>query len=153
MPPEVQIIAPSSEEELAAYYTLRWRLLREPWGQPRGSERDALEADAWHIAARSAKGVTIGVGRLHRIDPDTGQIRYMAVEPEWQGQGVGAAILTVLEAAAIDNGMQRIELDARAGALAFYERHAYEVTGPAHTLFGTIPHRRMAKSLVSSVAR
>lgn len=148
-----EIIDPSSERELAAYYALRWRLLREPWGQPPGSERDELEDEAWHVAARSAEGTTIGVGRLHRIAKETGQIRYMAVEPEWQRQGVGAAILATLEAAAIDNGMRRIELDARESALAFYSRRGYAVTGPAPTLFGTIPHRRMAKTLLDVATR
>jgi GNAT superfamily N-acetyltransferase len=148
-----EIIVPSSEQELEGYYRLRWRLLREPWGQPRGSERDELEAGAWHVAARSTEGATIGVGRLHRIDADTGQIRYMAVEPEWQGKGVGAAILAALETVAIDNGMRRIELDARAGAVAFYEHRGYVVTGPAHILFGTIPHQRMARSLVTVATR
>jgi GNAT superfamily N-acetyltransferase len=149
----VQITAPSTAAQLRDYYTLRWRLLREPWGQPRGSERDELEDAAWHVAACSAKGATIGVGRLHRIDSDTGQIRYMAVEPEWQGCGVGTAILGALEKLATDNDMRRIELDAREDAVAFYEHHGYAVTGPAHTLFGAIPHQRMARFLVADTPR
>jgi GNAT superfamily N-acetyltransferase len=145
---DIRIIVPSSEQELAAYYQLRWRLLREPWGQPRGSERDELEDASWHAAAHAADGTIVGVGRLHGIDADTGQIRYMAVQPDWRGRGVGAAILSALEAMAVENGMGRIELDAREEAVGFYRRHGYEVKGPAHTLFGRIPHRRMAKPLV-----
>jgi N-acetylglutamate synthase-like GNAT family acetyltransferase len=146
-PPKIELVVPSSDADLAAYYTLRWRLLRGPWGQPPGSERDELEAESWHIAAQGADGQTIGVGRLHRLEGQSGQIRYMAVEPAWRRQGIGAAILMSLEATAVAQGMRRIELDAREGSVGFYQRHGYAITGPAHTLFGQIAHQRMAKTL------
>ncbi len=72
--------------EWDAYYDLRWRVLRAPWDQPRGSERDPLDADACHRLAVTAGGAVIGCGRLHR-DPDApawGVLRYMAVDPAWR---------------------------------------------------------------------
>ena len=41
---------PQSAEEFAAYYELRWRVLREPWSLPRGSERDELEGSAYPVS-------------------------------------------------------------------------------------------------------
>ena len=40
------IRAQSSQDEWDAYFRLRWECLREPWGQPLGSERDELEEQA-----------------------------------------------------------------------------------------------------------
>ena len=46
----MEIRSPETEQEFAAYYELRWRVLRKPWGQPSGSERDELDAAATHVA-------------------------------------------------------------------------------------------------------
>ncbi|MEJ2362384.1 MAG: thioesterase, partial [Gammaproteobacteria bacterium] len=36
--------SPQTKQEWQAYFDLRWRILRAPWQQARGSERDDLEA-------------------------------------------------------------------------------------------------------------
>ena len=35
--------SPESPDQWDAYFDLRWRILREPWGQARESERDSLD--------------------------------------------------------------------------------------------------------------
>ena len=124
-------------------------MLRAPWGQPPGSERDELEASAWHRLAALADGSVIACGRLHRdpAAPDTGVLRYMAVDPAWRGRGVGSALLAALEAAARQAGLSRLRLAAREAAVPFYRRHGYRPLGPGHTLFGEVRHVRMQKSL------
>ena len=52
-----------SPEQLEHYYDLRWRILRAPWKQPRGSEKDILEEDSYHLMVVDAKQRVIGVGR------------------------------------------------------------------------------------------
>ena len=42
---------PAGEEEWDEYFRFRWRWLREPWGQPPGSERDEHEKQAHHLLA------------------------------------------------------------------------------------------------------
>ncbi len=142
-----EVRAPASGAEWAAYYALRWRVLRAPWNQPRGSEKDDLEGDAVHLMIGDADGRVLAVGRLHRLDDDSGQIRYMAVEPDCRGQGLGTRLLRELERAAADSGMLRTELHAREGCVPFYEKAGYRVIESSHLLFGKIQHFRMEKVL------
>jgi len=37
------LIVPETAVDRERYFDLRWRVLREPWQQPRGSERDDRE--------------------------------------------------------------------------------------------------------------
>jgi predicted GNAT family N-acyltransferase len=138
---------PATESEFEAYYTMRWKILREPWDQPLGSEKDEFEHEAIHLAAWNDAGQLVGVGRLHSIGRACGQIRYMAVDRTQRSHGVGQAILHELENRAIGSGINQIKLNSRQDAVPFYERNGYQVLGSAHTLFGTIPHFEMRKLL------
>jgi len=122
-------------------------VLRAPWGRPRGSERDAEDARAVHLMIAAADGTALAVGRLHRLDEATGQVRYMAVAPHARGRGLGRRMLAALEDRARALGLRRIVLDAREAAAGFYLRHGYRVLGEGHVLFGTIRHLRMEKAL------
>lgn len=143
----MQILIPETDVDFARYFDLRWRLLRAPWNQPRGSERDALEDQSWHRMACHDDRIPIGVARLHRNSPEQAQIRYMAVEPVWRQQGIGAALVHALETQALELNMREIVLDARDESVEFYRRLGYEVIGPAHILFDCIRHSSMRKRL------
>jgi len=145
----VTIGRPTSAADWDAYYELRWRVLRAPWEQPRGSERDPTDASAYHLCAKYSDGRLLGCGRLHLNAPEEAQIRYMAVDPAAERRGVGRLLLTGLEAEAARLGCRIVTLNSRSSAQTFYERHGYSVNGPAPTLFGVIPHVRMSKELVS----
>ncbi|HKD91151.1 MAG TPA: GNAT family N-acetyltransferase [Terriglobales bacterium] len=138
--------------EMERYYDLRWRVLREPWSQQRGQERDQHETGAIHLGAW-ADDRLVGVGRLHFIDSHTAQIRYMAVEPELQGQGIGGRLLQELEERARERGTQRIVLNARDRAVNFYRNHGYSVTHSSEVLFNSIPHWEMEKLLATRLQR
>ncbi|MBS7629078.1 GNAT family N-acetyltransferase [Candidatus Bathyarchaeota archaeon] len=142
----VEIKEPKTAEEFEKYYELRWRVLREPWGQPPGSEKDDLEGEATHIVALIG-GEIIGVGRIHFNSNIEAQIRYMAVENHYREMGVGSMILKRLEDVARVRGARRIVLNAREEAVKFYRKHGYEVVGDAGTLFDSIRHWRMIKNL------
>ena len=142
-----RIVTPQSGADFTALYDLRWRLLRAPWHQPRGSERDAHDAAAVHALARHTNGELLGIARLHTLDARTGQIRYMAVRPEWRGQGIGSALLHWLETRARERGLTALVLNARENSVDFYRRQGYHETGEGPTLFGTIRHRVMRKPL------
>lgn len=144
--PPIQERSPESPGEWRRYYDLRWRVLREPWGQPLGSERDELDPESIHVALWDGELAAAG-GRLHFNSPGEAQVRYMAVDPKWQGKGLGSRILGLLEARALAAGAHSVVLNAREEAAGFYLRHGYQVTGSAGLLFGSIPHLRMKKSL------
>ena len=141
------IRTPTTESEFEAYYAFRWKTLREPWNQPRGSEKDEFEGEAIHLAAWDETGSLVGVGRLHRVIGNCGQIRYMAVDPDQRSHGVGRAILRELERRATESGIREIKLNSRQDAVPFYEKNGYQVLRPSHNLFGAIQHFEMWKPL------
>ena len=142
----IVIKRPETAEELNLYYELRYRILRKPWQQPRGSEKDELENVSVHVMAMDG-GRVVGVGRLHGNPNEESQVRFMAVDPEYEGKGIGTLILKELEKEARKRHSKCIVMDARESAVDFYKKMGYRVVGPTHTLFGEIPHFRMKKDL------
>lgn len=141
------IRSPQNNEEYERYYALRWKLLREPWAQPRGSEKDHLENQSHHLMALDENGIPVAVARIHFNSPGEAQVRYMAVEAACQGQRIGTRLLVKLEAHVQSLGATTIVLHARNPSVGFYEKAGYRVIGPSHTLFGSIPHTEMRKDL------
>ncbi|WP_235928831.1 amino-acid N-acetyltransferase [Marisediminicola senii] len=77
--------------------------------------------------AQNDMGVPVGCGALHVMWQDLGEIRTLAVDPEWMHRGVGHSILERLEADALELGLTRLfcltfEVD-------FFEKHGYSVMG------------------------
>lgn len=140
------IKSPQTRQEFFDYYDLRWRILRAPWNQPKGSEQDELEGQAIHIIAVENDKI-IGCGRAHFNSDEEAQIRYMAVENQWQGRGVGKMILDELEKRVIQKGAKKIILHARENVVRFYERNGFNVICESHTLFGEIKHFLLEKEL------
>jgi predicted GNAT family N-acyltransferase len=144
---EIELAEPLFRDELQDYFKLRWLLLRAPWGQPLGSEKDEYDEAAHHIAARTHSGELVGVGRVHFSDPETGQIRYLATKRQFRGRGIGKAIVKELEQVAKTRGVRRVILNARDSAVSFYEELGYVALGDACTLFGEIKHKKMEKMM------
>lgn len=142
----VTLREPRSPEEFEQYYALRWRVLREPWEQPRESEKDEHEADAVHLTAW-VEGTLAGVGRLHFNSPTEAQIRYMAVEENYRNRGMGAEILRELENRARQRGARAIVLNARDRAVHFYQKNGYRIQGKGGSLFDSVAHWAMRKDL------
>jgi thioesterase domain-containing protein len=141
-----QLSSPSTDAQWQAYYNLRYQVLRAPWGQPLGSERDELEAESCHQMVLAATGEVVAVVRLHRLADGRGQVRYMAVAPSAQGQGLGAMVLKALELQALHWGLTGIVLNARDNAVGFYRRLGYQLGDELPALFG-IAHYQMFRPL------
>lgn len=141
-----QLIAPATEAQWQAYYQLRYQVLRAPWLQPPGSERDELEDIAVHRMIQSTTGEALAVGRLHLVDKDTAQVRYMAVSEQARGQGLGQMVLQALEQQALALGAKRLILNARDSATGFYQQAGYHYGAMQPALFG-IPHQQMWKQI------
>ena len=137
---------PESPEDFEQYYRLRYRILRAPWGEPEGSEVDAIEDQCFHVMAMHNQTVA-GVGRLQYNSADEAQIRYMAVDKAYEGSGIGRMIVGALEQEAANNAVQTIVLDAREPAVGFYQKLGYLIEAESYVLFGEIQHYRMVKRL------
>lgn len=143
---EIEIRSPKSEKEWEAYYDLRYRILREPWKQPRGSERN--EGDEYGIhSAYYDNGKIVGVVRLDKSEESTGQIRFMAVDTNKQGKGIGEQLMQHMERISFDRGDKKIILHAREVALGFYKNLGYSPIEKSYKLFGEIQHYLMEKEL------
>lgn len=141
------VTEPKTKKEFEKYYELRWRILRKPWGRPRGSEKDQLDESSFHIMVCENNKTPIAIGRLHFNSKDQCQIRYMAVEENHRGKGYGKIVLDGLEKRAKERDAKQIVLDARETAVAFYEKAGYKATEPGHTLFGSIKHIKMVRNI------
>lgn len=140
-----QLSTPTTELQWQQYYELRYQVLRAPWGQPRGSERDELEVDAFHAMVQE-QGQVLAVGRLHRLADGRAQVRYMAVSEAARGRGFGAIVLARLEQQAVQWGCGGIVLNARENAVGFYKKQHYLPGAVQPPLYG-IPHHQMHKTL------
>ena len=147
----MEIRSPETDTEFEAYYDLRWRVLRQPWGQSPGSERDELDDDATHVAGYDEVKGLVCVGRLHAVETGVGQVRYMAVEEPLRGRGLGQAVLNELERLGKRQGMSVIVLDAREAAVGFYRHNGYEAVGEGPVLFGEVRHSKMRKKFSVSM--
>ena len=145
---KITILKPTSSEEFRKYYNLRYEILRKPWGQPLGSERDEGEETSIHrMIINELTEEVLAVGRLQYNSKDEAQIRYMAVSDDFQGQGLGSQIISALEDVARRNGNIWMILSARGNALQFYKNNGYKIMEKTHILFGEIQHWLMRKEL------
>jgi len=70
----------------------------------------------------------VGCGAIRLLDPASAEVKRMYVEPAQRGQGVGQAVLTALEAAARQLGVQRLVLETgvyQVVAIALYKRAGF----------------------------
>jgi ribosomal protein S18 acetylase RimI-like enzyme len=146
------IHAPRTAAEWAAYYQLRYAVLRQPWQQPPGSERVPADDEpgtihALLLAEAADAPRAVAVGMLQPTGNKQGQIRFMAVAPEAAGTGAGRRVVAYLDEQARAAGITEIVLHSREAAVGFYEKLGYTVVEPSHVLFGVIPHFLMRKQL------
>lgn len=142
----IQIRTPKTAEEWEAYYDLRYRILREPLGQPRGSERNDGDETGIHFALFE-EGSIKAIARLDANDSSAMQVRFVAVELTEQGKGLGKMIMEATEQVARELGMSKIVLHARENALDFYRNLGYGLVEKSHNLFGLVQHYYMEKAL------
>lgn len=143
---DLKIITPSQPADFERYFALRWEVLRKPWNQPPGSERDDLEDKTMHFMAVEGNKIA-GTGRLQYNDEKVAQIRFMAVAPEFQGKGVGKKMMETMEKQAINDHRSIIFLQARENAVPFYQSLGYRIVEKTFLLYGEIQHYSMEKLL------
>ena len=73
------------------------------------------------------EGELIGVGALHVMWEDLGEVRTLAVTADWLGRGVGHALLARLEADARELGLSR--LFCLTFEVPFFTRHGFSDMG------------------------
>ncbi len=133
-----------SIKEFEEYYNLRYNILRKPWNQILGSEKDDLEFFSFHYAAFFNNKI-VGVVRFHFVNSEV-QIRYMAVREDFRNKRIGFFLLKTVENEIKSFNVKKIFLNSRITAVKFYEKLGYEIVREVNPLFG-IRHFRMEKIL------
>jgi len=126
---------------MPAVFALRHEVFVVGQEVPEELERDELDAVADHAVALDGDRV-VGTGRLL----PSGTIGRMAVAPDRRGEGIGAAVLAVLEQRARERGYAEVSLHAQLHALEFYARAGYVPYTDVYLEAG-IEHRSMKKEL------
>ena len=145
----MKITTPLSQRDFNLYYNFRWEVLRKPLDQAKGSEKDDLEKQSYHLMIVDRRKV-LGVGRIHFVVNNLikkAQIRYMAIDQKIQKRGYGSLLLKALEDVAIKNNINDIFLHARESAIPFYVKNGYSKIKESHLLLSTIQHWYMEKKI------
>ncbi|GAA03017.1 bifunctional GNAT family N-acetyltransferase/hotdog fold thioesterase [Photobacterium leiognathi] len=142
-----RLVTPQTDEQLANYYHFRWRMLREPWQMPKGSERDAYDDLSEHRMIINNRDQVVAIGRLYLTPDNEGQVRFMAVDPEVRHHGLGGLILMALESLARQDGAKRMVCNAREDAIPFYLKNGFASEGELSDERGPVRHQQMLKHL------
>lgn len=120
---------------------------------PEVLERDSEDgAKAYHVLALRG-GHALGTGRLVDLHEQAehppgrwGRIGRMAVLKAHRRKGLGAMVLTALEAEAAKRGLTGLVLHAQINAMPFYQKHGYIAEGRVFQEAG-LPHIEMKKRM------
>jgi len=137
---------PSSSKEFKEYDLFRWEILRKPIGKSIESLKDEHENSSYHLIGLVDNKI-IACGRLHYNSPNEAQIRYMAINENFQRKGIGVKIIELLEVEAKKKQVSKIILNARDHVLEFYKKSGYVAVKKYEGSDTGIPHTRMEKIL------
>lgn len=125
---------------------LRKSVLRKPLGLTYSKEDLERDKNDLLIGAFE-EDIILACCILTKKEPDTFQLRQMAVDQKMQRNGVGAAIMHFAENLAKDSRGKQIMMHARKTAIGFYEKLGYTAAGNEFSEVG-IPHVQMSKNLI-----
>ncbi|MBD3214127.1 MAG: GNAT family N-acetyltransferase [Candidatus Lokiarchaeota archaeon] len=141
---------PCDKQEYEEMYELRYKVLREPWNQPKGTEKDKLDLkdDGVYPFIALKNNDIVGTARFHRDNEHEGQIRYLAVKKEYRGQGIAKNLLDHIEWYAISLGIPYLKLNARKNVQELFEKLNYKEVAEGPTLFKKIERSVMGKQIL-----
>jgi N-acetylglutamate synthase-like GNAT family acetyltransferase len=143
----ITITSPTTKADFKAYYALRYKVLREPGGHPKGTEKDDYEPISEHFMAVDEKGEIVGAVKLFEKAPGVGHLSHMVVSPEHQHQGIGRTLMKHVEQKAREKGYKTLGTMSRLTATAFFEKHGFKITELPTIHLGTIHLVWMEKSI------
>lgn len=133
------------EQEREDAFFVRKKVFVEEQGVPLSLEIDELDDIATHFVVYSGDE-PIGAGRFREISKGIGKVERVCVLKEYRGKHIGNLVMHALEEHAVENGFEKILLNAQSYAVPFYEKLGFVVTSPEF-MDADIPHRAMEKKL------
>lgn len=134
-----------SDPLFAQVFALREKVLRQPLGLSLHNEDTSGDKqDAIYVALNDHN--VVGCLMAKNLSDGLLKLRQMAVDTDFQANGIGKLLVQYAEADAREREYQKIELHARQNVQGFYERLGYTAYGPEFVEVN-IPHIKMEKFL------
>lgn len=144
----IRIKTPQTREEFKTYYDLRYRILRQPWAQPRGTEKDDYEPISTHfMAVDTETGEVVGVIKVYEKEEGVGCFSHMAVAGVRQRQGIGRLLMDAVEEYSRMKGFKTLGCFSRLNTTQYFEQAGYRIAGLPTHYFGTTQVVWMEKNL------
>lgn len=138
----------------ATTYDLRRRVLRAGHDHADVAFAGDEGPETFHLAQVDVEGRVAAIASAfpapteHHPGQRSWRLRGMAVEPELQGQGLGAILLDAVVQRARNLGAQVLWAAGRDDALGFYQRRGWVVKGEGYLAVGDLPHHTVVLDLV-----
>lgn len=133
-----------NEKEIRDAFSVRRTVFIDEQNVPEEEEIDQYEEDALHFVSY-LEGSPIAAGRFRVID-GFGKVERICVLKEARNTGAGKAIMSEIEAYALENDLHKLKLNAQTHAIPFYAGLGYEVVSEEFLDAG-IPHKTMIKKI------
>eukprot|EP01022_Parablepharisma_sp_SALTPOND_P006370 TRINITY_DN125_c0_g1_i1.p2 TRINITY_DN125_c0_g1~~TRINITY_DN125_c0_g1_i1.p2 ORF type:complete len:206 (-),score=22.46 TRINITY_DN125_c0_g1_i1:114-731(-) len=124
----VIIREPQNSLELQEHFNIRFKLLREPLGNPPGSEKYheiVYELTATHLSAYLKPSGDLVGACMGFLRGDSAEIHALCVVPEHQKHGIGKLLMLALEEELKHKGATKFRLHSRLDVQKFYEKLGY----------------------------
>jgi [ribosomal protein S18]-alanine N-acetyltransferase len=124
------VIAPMRTRDLRGVLRIEEAVFPQPWSHRLFVEELAQRKTRAYRAAWVDTTIVGFAGQM--LIDDEAHVNNIAVDPEWQGRGLGAVLLADLVRTALDRGGRHLTLEVRVGnepALALYRRFGLAPVG------------------------
>ena len=124
-PPEVHI-SPMRRRHLRSVLRIESQVYPTPWTHGLFVSELALRSTRAYVIARVGREVIGYAGLMMSLDD--GHVTTIAVDPDWQRQGIGTRMLVALAREAIARGANALTLEVRLshrGAQQLYQRFGF----------------------------
>ncbi len=138
-------------DEMHTCFALRYEVFVLGQGVPPQLEVDGHDATCVHILALW-KDQAVGTARLRTTPEGVTKAERVGVRGGFQGRGIGAALMTLLEDIARERGDTTMRLNAQERVVPFYETLGYISYGDPF-MEACIRHVRMKKALDESAQK
>ena len=130
--------------DLTDAFEIRRDVFMDEQGVTASEEFDGKDEQAVHYVVYVGE-YPVGTARL-REPEDVAKVERVAVRKAYRGQGIGEAMMNLLEAEADDRGYETVLLHAQTAVEEFYEKLGYETVSGVFEEDGIL-HVKMTKDL------
>jgi ribosomal-protein-alanine N-acetyltransferase len=124
------VVAPMRSRDLRGVLRIEEAVFAAPWSHRLFAEELAQRTSRAYRVAWVGTDI-VGFAGLMAID-DEAHVNNVAVDPAWQGRGMGAVLILDLVRVALTRGLRHLTLEVRVGnepALALYRRFGLSPVG------------------------